>query len=314
MPEKVLTNTCLEKLVDTTDDWIRQRTGIHQRHIAADDEASSDLGTHAARRAIENAGIEPDEIDYIICATMTPDSNMPATACLIQHAIGAGYATAVDVNAACSGFLYGLEIADALIRAGTHKTILVVGAEVLTSLLDWAKRDTAVIFGDGAGAVVVRAEEGDKGVLTMFSGANGAHADLLHVPAGGSREPVTEENIREANQNIVMSGQELYRRAVFAFELAITTVLERTNMTAEDIDIFIPHQANARIIDSAAKRIGMPSEKVLINLDKVGNTSAASIPIALDQAVTNGRIKDGSMVLFAAFGGGLTWASALVRW
>lgn len=314
LPGNVLTNFDLEKTIDTTDEWIRQRTGILQRYIVEDGQATSDLGAQAASGALARAGVPPDEIDCIICATLTPDHYMPSSACLIQHKIGTKRAAAYDMNAACSGFVYGLETADALIRSGVHKTILVIGAEVMSSRLDWTRRETAVLFGDGAGAVVVRGEEGDRGIIATYSAADGSAADMLHIPAGGTRQVITAENIDTANQSIVMNGRELYKRAIFAFGDAIGKALDRAGMTAEDIDLFIPHQANKRIIVSAAQRVGLPEEKIHLNLDKVANTSAASIPIALDDAIEQGKLSEGSVVLLAAFGAGLTWASAVIRW
>lgn len=314
LPEKVLTNFDLEKIMDTTDEWIRQRTGIHQRHVAAPDQAASDLGLEAGKRALESAGIQPEEVDYIICATLTPDYFMPSAACLIQHKLGATRAAAVDINAACSGFVYGVQMADAFIRSGIHKTVLVIASEVLSYRLDWTRRDTAVLFGDGAGAVVLRAEEGERGVLSTFTAADGHAFNILHIPAGGTRQVLTPENIHEADRGIFMNGRELYKRAVMAFGEAVEKALQETGADANSIDIFVPHQANERIIDSAAKRIGLPADKIYLNLNRVANTSAASIPIALDQARTEGRIKDNDLVLLAAFGAGLTWASAMIRW
>lgn len=314
LPKKVLTNTDLEQLMDTTDEWIRQRTGILQRHVAADDEFVSDLATQAALRAMENAGVEPDEIDYIICATLTPDFLMPSAACLIQENLKARRAGACDLNAACSGFVYGLEVADALIRAGVHKTVLLIGAEEMTARLDWTKRDTAVLFGDGAGATVLRGVEGDRGVLATFTASDGSGAEILSIPVGGARNALTPENIHELDRSIRMNGRELYKRAVVAFGDAIEKALAKSGLTAEDIDVFIPHQANRRIILAATERLGLPEEKIYLNVDRVANTSAASIPIAMDQARAEGRIQDGDLVLLAAFGAGLTWASAMIRW
>ncbi|MBI2425091.1 MAG: ketoacyl-ACP synthase III [Candidatus Hydrogenedentes bacterium] len=314
LPKTVLTNFDLEKIMDTSDEWIRQRTGIHQRHVAAEDEATSDLGLEAARNAISDAGIAPEEIEYVMCATLTPDYFMPATACMIQQKLGAKRAAALDINAACSGFLYGVQLADALIRSGAYKTILLVAAEKLTVRLDWRKRDTAVLFGDGAGAVVLRGEEGEHGVLSTFASADGSAYQMLHIPSGGSREAITPDNINDVERGIMMDGQALYKRAVKAFGEATERALQQTQLTSENIKLFVPHQANKRIIDSATSRLGIPDEKIYLNLDRVANTSAASIPIALDQARKEGRIVDNDIVLMAAFGAGLTWASAMVRW
>jgi 3-oxoacyl-[acyl-carrier-protein] synthase-3 len=314
LPKNVVTNTDLEKFMDTTDEWIRQRTGILQRHVAGDDEAVSDMGAEAATRALDKAGIPPEEVDCVVCATMTPDYLCPSAASLVQHKLGATKAAAFDLNAACSGFVYGLEIANAYIQAGIHNTVVVLGAEVLSVRLDWQKRDTAVLFGDGAGAAVLRGDRGDRGIICTFTRSDGSAHELLHIPAGGTKQAVTPENINSVNRGIVMDGRGLYKRAVYAFGEATAEALARANLRAEDIDIFVPHQANMRIITAAAERIGLPEEKIFTNLDRVANTSAASIPIALDDAVQRGLIKDHDVVLLAAFGAGLTYASAVVRW
>lgn len=314
LPEKILTNFDLEKMMDTSDEWIRQRTGIAQRHVAAPNEATSDLAVPAGERALEAAGVAPSDVELIICCTTTPDHLFPATGCLIQHRIGAKNAAAFDVNAACSGFVYGLAVATAFIRSGLHRVILLIGAEVATNRLNWANRDTAVLFGDGAGAVVLRAEQGDRGVLTTYLGSDGADAKLLMLPAGGSRIVPTRENIGTEVHDFQMRGPELFKRAVLAFGTAIQKALEENKVSADDVDLFIPHQANTRIIQAAAERVGLAPDKVFLNLDKVGNTTAASIPLALDQAVKAGRIREGSLVLLAAFGAGLTWGSAMIRW
>ncbi|HRI87689.1 MAG TPA: beta-ketoacyl-ACP synthase III [Candidatus Hydrogenedentes bacterium] len=314
LPERVLTNSDLEHLMDTTDEWIRQRTGILQRHIAADDEAASDLAAHASSRALERAGIAATDVDYIICATLTPDYFMPSSACLVQHKVGAFRAGACDINAACSGFMYGVQQADALIRAGVHKTILVIGTEIMTARLDWTKRDTAVLFGDGAGAVVLRGDTSGAGILSTYTASDGSGYDVLMVPAGGSAQVITPENINELNRGILMNGRELYKRAVHAFGDAVEQALLRAGVQVDDLRLFVPHQANRRIIVAAAERVGLPEEKIYLNVDRVANTSAASIPIALDQAYEEGRLAQGNLVLLAAFGAGLTWGSAVVKW
>lgn len=314
LPERVLTNLDLEEMMDTTDEWIRQRTGIFQRHVAADDECVSDLAHHAGRRALTDAGIAPEEVDFILCATLTPDLLMPSAACLIQDKLGARNAGACDLGAACSGFVYGLQMADALIRAGVHRTILLIGAEEMTARLDWTKRDTAVLFGDGAGAVVLRGEEGNRGLLTTYTASDGSASDILSIPVGGAKYVITPENIHELDRSIRMNGRELYKRAVVAFGEAVERALKGAGIAADDIDLFIPHQANKRIIVSAAERIGLPEHKIYLNLDRVANTSAASIPIALDQARAEGRVHEDDLILLAAFGAGLTWASAMIRW
>lgn len=314
LPERLVTNDDLAKFVDTSDEWVRQRTGIEQRYFASPEQAVSDMGTEAGRRALEDAGITPDEVDYVICATLTADFLMPSSACVIQHNLGAMRAGASDLNAACSGFVYGLQHADALIRAGVHKTILVVGGEKLSDHLLWEKRDTAVLFGDGAGAAVLQAREGEHGVLSTYTRSDGSAAEILSVPSGGSRQPITPENVNTIERGVAMNGRELYKRAVGAFGDAIEVALHQTGLGVDDIDLFIPHQANKRIIDSAAKRVGLTEDKIYLNVMKVANTSAASIPIAIDQARAEGRIKEGDTILLAAFGGGLTWASAMIRW
>lgn len=314
LPERVLTNFDLEQLMDTTDEWIRQRTGILQRHVAAEGEATSDMAAAAASKALAQGGVAPETVDLVICATFTPDFFMPSSACLVQAKVGATRAAAYDLNAACSGFVYGLEMADALIRAGVHKRIVVIGAETMTARLDWTKRDTAVLFGDGAGAVVMCGVEGDHGVIATYSAADGSAFDILHIPAGGSKQVITPDNIAAVDRHIYMNGRELYRRAVMAFGEAAEQALARAGIAASDVDLMIPHQANRRIIVSAAQRIGLPEDKILLNLDKVANTSAASIPIALDHAVQSGRLAEGMVVLLAAFGAGLTWGAAVIRW
>ncbi len=314
LPERILTNHDLEQFMDTSDEWIQQRTGIAQRHIAEDGQGASDLGYPAAKKAIEAAGVEPGDIDLVICCTTTPDYLFPATACLIQDKLGCRRAGAYDVSAACSGFVYGLATADAFIRAGLHKTILLIGTERVANRLNWKRRDTAVLFGDGAGAVVLRAEEGDRGVQKTYLGADGGCGDILIMMTGGSRQPF-EDNTQEEDQLAIhMNGQELFKKAVGAFGMAVEKALDGTGVTPADLDLFIPHQANTRIIYTAADRLGLDRDKVYINIDQVGNTTAASIPLALDQAVQQGRLKDGDNLMLAAFGAGLTWGGALVRW
>ena len=314
LPETLVTNADLATKVDTTDAWIRQRTGIEQRHFAKDGEGTSDLALPAAQAAIAAAGIAPDELDLIICCTICGDYLFPATGCLLQDQLGATHAGAFDLNAACSVFMYGLSTADAYIRAGLYKTILVVAAERVVNRLNFEKRDTAVLFGDGAGAVVVRAEEGENGVLSTFLGSDGGGKDILILPGGGSKYKFTPENIHSDIHDIQMKGSDLFRKAVVIFGEAARVALDKAGVSADEVDIFVPHQANTRIIASAAERLGLPMEKVFINIDKVGNTVAASIPLALDQAVREDRIHQGDLVLLASFGAGLTWGSALVRW
>lgn len=314
LPEKVCTNADLEKICDTTDEWIRQRTGIHQRHVARKGEGAGELGVHAARRALKAAGLTPEDVDLILCCTTTSDYQFPATACVIQEKLGISGTPAFDVNAACSGFMYGLAVADSFIRSGAYKTVLVVGSEICTNRINYNKRDTAVLFGDGAGAVVMRPEEGERGVLTTHLWADGSGREVLWLPVGGSKIPVTAENVDSDLNTIHMKGKELFKRAVVEFAAAAKTACEAAGVTLDDLGLFIPHQANVRIIEAVGQRLGLPAEKVFINIDKVANCTAASIPLALAQAVEQGRIKDGDLVLLASFGAGLTWASAIIRW
>ena len=314
LPEKIVTNVDLERVMDTSDEWIRQRTGILQRHVVEPGVGPAELGAEASRRAIDAAGMKASDIDFIICPTITADYLFPSSACLIQDMLGMGDTAAMDINAACSGFVYGLSMADALIRAGTHKTVLVVAAEVMSARLDYTDRNSAVLFGDGAGAAVLTADYNGRGVLSTYTRADGSAADLLYVPAGGTRQVITPENVSEVERSVAMDGRGLYKRAVLAAPEAAAKALEPTGLTAEDVDLFIPHQANQRIIASALQRLGIAEEKAYLNLDTVANTSAASIPIALDETVEKGLVKEGSLVLLAAFGAGLTWASAMIRW
>lgn len=314
LPQQVRTNHDLEQFMDTTDAWIRQRTGIGQRHLAAPEEATSDLATQACRAAMADAGLGPDDIDLLICCTTTPDHLFPATACLVQHQLGLPRAGAYDVNAACSGFIYGIATANAFIRAGVYRTVLVVGAEKVTNRLNWSQRETAVLFGDGAGAVVLQATDGEFGVLNTFLASDGGEADLLMLPGGGSRTPPTPENIGTPVHDFQMKGPELFKRAVGAFGQAVQHALDTGGISVDALDLLVPHQANARIIKAAARRLDIPDEKVFLNIEHVANTTAASIPIALDEARRLGAIQEGSMVVLASFGAGLTWASALLRW
>jgi len=314
LPEKILTNHDLEKLTDTNDEWIRQRTGIEQRHIVAEGEGTSDLGARAAVRAIASAGVKPSDIDLVVCSTMTPDYVFPSASCLIQHKIGARHAAAVDVQAACTGFIYGLSVVDAFIRSGVYKTILLVGADIMSNRLIWENRDTAVLFGDGAGAVVVRGEKSSHGVLSTFLAADGGHLEMFYVPAGGSKNILRPETIAHTDLSIVMKGRELFKKAVASFMEAAQKALDATGMSIEDVDLIVPHQANTRIIYSFSDKLGVPREKVFVNIQKLGNTVAATIPIALDDAVQAGTLQQGKIALLLAFGAGLTWGSAMVRW
>ncbi len=315
LPETVLTNFDLEKMVDTSDEWIRQRTGIVERRIAENDVATSDLSVHASRLAIKHAQIDPIEIDMILVATVTPDTFFPSTACYVQKGIGAKNASAMDISAACSGFLYGLDLANGLIISGQYDTILVVGGEVFNNIVDWNDRNTCVLFGDGAGAAVVQATEEPKGILASYIGSDGDYADinLLGIPAGGSRMPVTSEAIDQNLNKIQMNGREVFKLGVRLMPEAAERVLRKANVSIDEIDLLIPHQANLRIIEAVGHRLGVPREKVYVNVDKYGNTSAATIIIALDEAIREGSAKPGDLILLVTFGAGLTWGSTLLR-
>jgi 3-oxoacyl-[acyl-carrier-protein] synthase-3 len=303
-PKKVLTNEDLSKMVDTSDEWITERTGIKERRIAAEGETASDMAAKAGKKALEMAGIGPDDIDTIIVATVTPDMDFPSTACFVQHKLKADKAASFDVAAACSGFIYALSVADSLIKSGNSRYALVIGAEIFSRITDWTDRNTCVLFGDGAGAVVLGKTTGNKGIISTHLHSEGSSWRLL---CASSHE-------EDAKTFIRMHGNEVFKVAVKALEEVALEALERNGLKGDDIDWFIPHQANERIIVATAKRLGVPMEKVYMNLHRYGNTSAASIPLALDEAVREGKIKENDLILFDAFGGGFTWASALVRW
>ncbi len=314
VPEDIITNQELEGLVNTSDEWIKTRTGITERRRAAPEMAASDLAVRAARPALEAAEIGPDELDMVIAATITPDTSCPSAACWVQNRLGAKNAFAFDVNAACSGFVYGLTVADQFIRSGTAKRVLFVGVELMTRVVNWQDRSTCVLWGDGAGAVVLGPNENGRGILSSHLYADGANGETLVVGGGGSKvSPITHETVDQDLHTLKMNGQETFRFAVRAFADVCVEALEHNGMSADDIDLFIPHQANIRIIDAAIKRLKLPMERVMVTIHKYGNTSSASIPVALDEAVREGRIHEGDMVLLAAFGGGLTWgANALI--
>lgn len=315
LPERVLTNAELEKMVDTTNDWIISRTGISERRIAAADEFTSDMGAAAARMAIAKAGISPTDIDLVILATSTPDTIFPSAACRIQHMIGATRAAAFDLQAACSGFLYGMIIAEQFIASHAHETVLVVGSEKLSSIVNWEDRNTCVLFGDGAGAAIIQAApEGKRGLLATDMGSDGAQTDILHMPAGGCRMPITPEVLAQKKNSIHMSGKEVYRYAVGAMNASAERSLQLSGLSASDLQWVIPHQANLRIISSVTERLGVGMDRVILNLERYGNTSAACIPIALHESSESGKIKSGDHLLLVAFGGGLTWASAVLEW
>ena len=311
LPEHVVTNKELESKIATSDDWIRKRTGIAQRHIAADGELTSDMGEKAAAAALEMAGLAPDEIDLIVCATSTPDETFPATATRIQSNLGCGRGVAFDVQAVCSGFVYALSVADNFIRVGQSKKALVIGSETFSRILDWEDRGTCVLFGDGAGALVLEAAEGngdaaDRGVISTHLYADGRHHDALYVDGGPSSTKTTGM--------LRMEGREVFRHAVVLMAEAIDNALEANGLTAADVDWLVPHQANLRIISAMGKRLNLPEDRVVVTVDRHANTSAASIPLALSEAVRDGRIKQGDLILMEAMGGGFTWGSALLRW
>jgi 3-oxoacyl-[acyl-carrier-protein] synthase-3 len=314
VPEKVVTNKDLEKTVETSHEWIVERTGIHERRIAADSEATSDLATIAAQRALADAGVSAEEIDLIIVATVTPDMCFPSVACLVQDSIKATKAAAFDITAVCSGFVYALVMGSQFIKTGMYRKVLVIGAETLSKITDSTDRNTVILFGDGAGAAVLGETSQGCGILGVDLGADGAGGDLLKVPAGGSRQPVSEETLKERLHYIQMTGNEVFKFAVKIMGETALKALENANLTPADLDCIVPHQANIRIIQAAARRLKMPMDKVVVNVDKYGNTSAASIPIALDEAVKSGQIKNGDTILLVGFGGGLTWAASVIKW
>lgn len=311
LPDKMLSNADLAQFVDTSDEWITSRTGIRQRHVAADGETTCDLAFHAATRAMEAAGVVAADIDLIVLGTTTPDLIFPSTACLLQHRLGANGCPAFDVNAACSGFIYALTVADKFIRSGAAKTALVVGAETLTRMLDWSDRGTCVLFGDGAGAVVLKADS-ETGILSTHLHADGGKKELLWNPVGVSVGFKPDEP--NAGVRVLMIGNEVFKHAVKALDAVVEETLQANGLDRHDIDWLIPHQANLRIIEATAKRLDMPMERVIVTVDRHGNTSSGSVPLALDEAVRSGRVQRGQLVLLEAFGGGFTWGSALLRY
>ena len=314
LPDKVLTNADLSRMVDTSDEWITTRTGIRERRIAAKDENTSDMATKAALKAIEQARISAKEIDLILVATATPDMLFPATACFVQKKIGATNAACLDISAACAGFLFALEIAQQFITSHTHDTVLVIGAEKLTSITNWTDRNTCVLFGDGAGAAVLRHRGSGHGVIATHIGSDGQYSDILFMPGGGTRSPITRENVDLNLQTIHMIGKEVYKQAVTAMLSAARKVLDQAGLSIDDIACVIPHQANVRIIEAIADRLGISRDRMFVNLDRYGNTSAAAVAIALDEANRSGRIRPGDYILMVVFGGGLTWASTIIEW
>jgi 3-oxoacyl-[acyl-carrier-protein] synthase-3 len=314
LPARILTNKELEKMVDTSDEWITTRTGIRERRIAADDEYLSIFATEAARKALEMSGVPAEEIDLIICATVTPDRQIPSTSCTIQHNLGAKRAAAFDLAAGCSGYIYALAVAERFLCGGGYRNVLVIGGEVLSKYLDWQDRTTCIIFADGAGATVLSAREGTSGVLATSLRTDGSMADFITLPAGGTMLPASEQTVRDRMHYIRMKGNETFKIAVRSIEEVSREVITASGLSASDIDMYIPHQANRRIIEAVGTRLGLRPDQLYVNIDRVGNTSSASIPIALDEAVRAGKLRRGDTVLFAAFGAGLTWGAALLRW
>jgi 3-oxoacyl-[acyl-carrier-protein] synthase-3 len=313
LPERVLTNHDLEAMVDTSDEWIWERTGIRERRIAREDETASDMGLIAARRAMEKAEIEPGEVDFLVVSTATPDRWLPSTACDLQALLGADNAMAFDVVAACPGWLYSLSVAEGLLAAGRGEIGLVVGAEKMSAITDWEDRTTCVLFGDAAGAAVLKRSEGERGIISSHHGSDGTLADLLYRPVGGSAIPLTPENLEAKDHLLRMRGREVFKNAVRSMAEASDIALQKAGLTGDDIDLLIPHQANIRIIDATAKYAGIPRDKVYVNVDRTGNTSSAAIPVALDEALEDGVIGPGSLILTVAFGAGFTWSGMTIR-
>jgi len=315
VPERVLTNHDLEQVLDTSDQWIVERTGIRERRIAGPEQSVAMLSRDASERAMERAGVGPEDLDAIVLATASPDRLLPSTACDLQALLGATNAAAFDIGAACSGYIYALTVAEGLIASGQSRTVLVVGAEKLSTITDFQDRSTAILFGDGAGASIVRPASGDgRGILSTYIKSDGRLAPLLYRPGGGSSDPISEKVVCERSHYMKMAGREVFKAAVRAMAEACDEALSRAGTAAEEVDLLIPHQANLRIIEATAKHAGMPMSKVMVNVDRYGNTSSASIPLALDQAIAEGRVKPGSIVLLVAFGAGFTWGSAVLRW
>lgn len=314
VPDRVITNKDLEQMVDTSDEWIVSRTGIQERRVAAPEQAASDLAYEAAVKALESSGVAAEELDLIIVATVTPDMSFPSTACILQDRLGAKKAAAFDLSAACSGFLYGLTTGTQFIKNGMYRYVLVIGVEVLSKITNWEDRNTCVLFGDGAGAVVIGPVEDGKGFLSFELGADGSGGDLLKQEGGGSRLPITEQVIQERRNCIFMSGREVFKFAVRVMGSASEKVLEKAGLSKEDVDFLVPHQANIRIIESAVEKLGLSEDRVIINVHRYGNMSSASVPVALDEAVREGRIKEDDILVLVGFGGGLTWGAGVLKW
>ena len=316
VPDRVVTNADFEKTLDTSDQWIVERTGIRERRLAGPGESLAMLSQQASEIAMEKAGITAGDLDAIVLGTATPDRLLPSTACDLQALLGADNAAAFDISAACPGFIYAITVAEALIAAGQSENVLVVGAEKLSTITDMTDRSTAILFGDGAGAAVIRpvSRSNGRGILSTFIRSDGKLAPLLYRPGGGACDPISEKVVRERSHFIKMAGREVFKAAVLAMSQACDEALSRAGVTSDQIDLLVPHQANIRIIEATAKHAGVPMEKVMVNVDRYGNTSSASIPLAIDQAITEGRIKPGSLLLLVAFGAGFTWGSVVVRW
>lgn len=314
LPERVLTNAELAKMVDTSDEWITTRTGIRERHIAAPGEVTSDLAVKAAQRAMQKSGISADDIDLIIVATITPDMPFPSTACFVQEKLKAFRAACFDIQAACSGFIYGLEIARQFIANGTANTALVIGSEKLSCITDWQDRSTCVLFGDGAGAAILKSRVGSRGIFSTSIASDGKLTHLLNLPGGGSVHPTSAQTVKDRLHYLKMAGKEVFKYAVNAMLDAANQALKKASMTINDVDLIIPHQANMRIVQAIGDRLGAPVEKYFLNLERYGNMSAASVPVALDEAVQQGVLKRHDIVLLVAFGGGFTWGATLLEW
>lgn len=314
LPSKVLTNYDLEKIIDTSNEWIIQRTGIKERRIVEDGVITSDLAAQASLKAMEDAGVSPEEIDMIITSTITPDHIFPSTSCYLQHKLGATRAGAFDILAACAGFIYALSIGESFVNSGTVRTVLVVGAECLSKITDYTDRTTCVLFGDGAGAVILQRSSTKHEILSSSLAADGSQADVLIMPGGGSRNPPTLESIQQRAHYIQFRGKEVFKLAINSMTNLILETTEKNKLKLDDIDLIIPHQSNIRIIEATMEKLGIPMEKAFVNIDKYGNTSSASVPIAIDEARKEGRLKKGDIVMLVAFGGGLTWGSSVIRW
>lgn len=314
LPGKVLTNYDLEKMVDTSDDWIIQRTGIKERRIVENGQITSDIATQASLRAMEDAGVSPEDIDMIITSTITPDHIFPSTSCFIQQKIGASRASAFDILAACAGFIYAMSIGQSFVNSGAMETVLVVGAECLSKITDYTDRTTCVLFGDGAGAVIIQKSCTKHEILSTSLAADGSQADILIMPGGGAKIPASLESVQQRTHYIQFKGKEVFKLAINNITNMIIDTVNKNGLSLEDIDLIIPHQSNLRIIEATMEKLGLPMEKAFVNIDKYGNTSSASIPIAIDEASKEGRLSKGDIVMLVAFGGGLTWGSSIIRW